>query len=119
MSAVTASSPAADISTGHRENDVGPRPGTPPPQQIARVPEAPASQHPGHLSNKVVTGKTRDRPASMGTLSLTPAPAPADYIAKQNQYQQEWLELQPTIANLPPEEQDARRAALKRAVLGD
>jgi hypothetical protein len=45
--------------------------------------------------------------------------ASAQYIAKQNQYQQAWLDLKPSIANLPPDEQDARRAALKKTVLGD
>jgi hypothetical protein len=110
-SAVTAAA-RASLPPRSAWNDIGPRPGTPPPQQIPRPALVPASEHPAHFRKKVV-----DKPplASRGA----PPPVPAAYIAKQNEYLRQWGELEPTISDLPPEARDGRRAALKRQVLGD
>jgi hypothetical protein len=79
----------------------------------SRAMDLSANQHPGHFGNKVV-----DKPAAPTSVAR-PAPVPAAYIAKQNEYIQKWTDLQPTLASLPADEQARRRAALKRQVLGE
>jgi hypothetical protein len=98
-----------------RASDIGPAPGLArvPAQQIARPSAVPASQNPAHFRNKAI--KKEQQPVTGAPLP----PVPAAYVAKQTEYLRQWSQLQPTIANLPIEEQDARRAALKRSVLGD
>lgn len=98
----------------YRASDIGPQPGmaTVPPQRIPQRRAVPASQYPAHFRNKVV-----DKPPPNATDA--PPPVPAAYIAKQNEYLRQSGELEPTISSLPPEEREARRAALKRQVLGD
>jgi len=46
-----------------------------------------------------------------------PAVAP-EVIAKEDQYLKQWEQLRPSLAALPPEEQEQRRAALKQATVG-
>ena len=109
--AVTAAAPSRGLPQSL--DDVGMRPGGTPPQQIVRPPDVPASQHPGHFRNKVV-----DKPAPIAG-GTAPPRVPAAYVAKQDEYLRQWSALQPTIADLPQQEQDARRAALKRSVIGE
>lgn len=76
-------------------------------------------EHPGLFRNKHAPGKTFDRPASVGTpLSGAASPSPA-YLARQQQYRNELPDLEQSIASLPPDAQEARRAELKRSILGD
>ncbi len=98
-----------------RESDIktGPQPGTPAAQPIPRRAIVPASEHPGHFREKVV-----DKTAAQTPTSAPPA-VPAAYVAKQRDYLARWDELRRTITGLPQEEQDARRAELKRTVLGE
>lgn len=76
--------------------------------------DRPASEHPGHFANKVVA-----KPARVASETAAPSAIPAAYRAKQDEYLRQWAALQPTLAGVPPEEQDARRAELKKSVLGD
>ncbi len=117
-SAVTATGAPASTTltppapTAQRPTDFGFPPGTPLPQSIAHAVAVPASQHAGHFQNKVIS-----KPAPVGAALPPPAP-PAAYIAKQQEYVRQWKDLMPTIANLPPEEQEARRGALKTSIVG-
>jgi len=110
-SAVTAAA-RASLPPRSAWNDIGPRPGTPPPQQIPRPAAVPASQHPGHFENKVV-----NKPPAVA--AVAPPPVPAAYVAKQNEYLRQLSAIEPTVGTLPVEERNARRAALKRQVLGE
>jgi len=51
------------------------------------------------------------------TAASLPVVAP-EVIAKQDQYLKQWEQLRPSLAALPPEEQEQRRAALKQATVG-
>jgi hypothetical protein len=99
-----------------RPSDIGPAPGLAPAQfqQIPRPVDIPASQQPAHASNKVVN---KPLPAPGADVPL--APVPAAVIAKQNEYLRQRAQLDPTIATLPAAEQEARRAVLKRQVMGE
>jgi hypothetical protein len=117
-SAVTAS--AVPPNVAHREDDFGPPRRSVtlgPPGAVAPVPPPPAAlpaaQYLGHVRNKTVDKPPPER------IGAPPPPVPAEYIAKQKEYAKRLGDLGPTIVNLPPEEQKARRAALKRSVLGD
>jgi hypothetical protein len=81
-------------------------------RQIPRPPVLSASQHPAHFANKSL-----DKPAP--TKEGPPPPVTTAVIAKQNEYLRQWNALEPTIADLPAEDQRARRAALKRQVMGE
>jgi len=119
-SAVTAASASPNVFVPHREDDFGqprrsvtlrpPGPLVPSPPPPAAVP---GSQHSGHFRNKAVAKAAPPAPTQQ------PPPVPGWYVARQNEYQRQWSELQPTISKLSPEEQRARRATLKRQVLGD
>lgn len=107
-SAVTAAAPSQPGI--FRESDVVLPPGG---AVIQGIP-MPAMRLPGQPK-----GKTVAKPVLAATVG-TPAPAPpAAYVAKQNEYLRQWNALQPTIATLSVAEQDARRAALKRQVVGE
>ncbi len=85
----------------------------------SRAPDQPAAQHPGHTSNKRDPAKPiKEGPRDEASAAVSAQPA-ADYVAKQNKYLRDWQDLKPSLANLSPEEQEARRAALKKSVLGD
>jgi hypothetical protein len=120
-SAVTASAAAGAV-INYRENDFGRPPSNLPPLPPAQPPAVspspplavPASQHPGHLSNKVV-----NKPAARAGAGAPMSPAPtAEYRTKQAAYLQQLQQLEPSIAGRPAEEQELRRAALKHSVLG-
>jgi len=111
-SAVTTSAPT-DEPTFRRGNDYGAPPNAAPPKQTARSPVVAVSEHPFHVRNKLV-----EKPARAAAVAPPPTP-PAAYVAKQNEYIEKWRELEATKAGLSPGEQDARRAALKRSVLGE
>lgn len=72
-----------------------------------------ASDDPVHFRNKVV-----DRPTDTAATGTPPAVSDA-YMAKQREYLARWEELRRTSAGLSEEEQESRRAQLKRTVLGD
>jgi hypothetical protein len=77
-----------------------------------RAPELTEAEH-----RALVRSKLAAKPAARAV--GTPPPVSAGYIAKQQQYLEKWKEMRPSIAELSPEEQNRRRAALKRSLLGD
>jgi hypothetical protein len=98
------------------------------PQTLAAAPVAPpaafpiealpAVKHPGHLANKDLRASKPPAPKAVAGAGGA-RPVAADVIRKQADYLRRWSELQPRIAHLSPDEQEARRDALKHAVLGN
>ena len=85
-----------------------------PPGPTFPRPEAPvpASQHSAHFMNK-----STQRPSA--AVGAPPPPVTRDAIAKQRDYLGKWDQLRASIADLPKDEQEKRRADLKRSVLGE
>ncbi len=95
-------------------------------EAVKNAPQLSAAQHPGHFSDKAMNKPAR--PSMTGAASpLTGASAAsvsspavsADKISRQRSYLQQWQDLEPSLASLSQEERDARRAALKKSVLGN
>jgi hypothetical protein len=102
-------------------NDFGPRPGDRPAQQLPRTRTLPAAEHATLLRDETASGRRLAEPApETGAPAPRPAENRSELLRKHEAFLTEWNQLKPTIAHLPPEEQEARRAALKRSViLGD
>jgi hypothetical protein len=124
----------------------GSRPGAPVPNEAIAAPAVPDAQLPGGPSlpqgqqpfdeppppsASVLAEKTKALIASTPAVAPPPpkqaqlppsgASLPAvapEVIAKQAQYLKDWEQLRPSIATLPPEEQERQQAALKQAALG-
>jgi hypothetical protein len=83
------------------------------PAGVTRAPILSASQHPGHLADKVVK-----KPSPSAQAAAAPAAVDPDVIRKQSAYLQQWEAMRPSVAGLPTAEQERRRADLKRQVMG-
>jgi hypothetical protein len=115
-SAVTAAATptrAATLPPGaYRESDIRPLPAA----AVQGLSQPAAQRLPGQPKGFVAA-----KPAAAAAVApaAPPSPPPAQYVAKQNEYLRQWNALQPTLGKLSEGEQNARRAALKRQVLGE
>jgi hypothetical protein len=93
---------------------------------VRNAPQVSAAEHPGHFSDKGMNKTARRATAGAATpagaasvASATPPVVSADKMAKQRSYLEQWQQVEPSLAALSQEERDARRAALKKSVLGN
>jgi hypothetical protein len=88
-----------------------------PPPMPPRERERSAAEHRGHQVSDNVEKPART--ASDATTLRQVTPPPAEYVAKQRTYLEQARASDAKYAALPEAERNARRAALKRTVLGE
>src|SRR5262249_22039084 len=92
-----------------------PKDAPPPLPKLER--ELSAAENPAHAADKVVDKPTHARSAAIDPRTI--ASPPAEYMSKQQTYLERSRALDAQYSRLSQAERDAKRAELKRAVLGE
>ena len=114
-SAVTQSPATTATFTPHREDDVGPPPGYVPSPTLAVPPPSAPLTVPIPDKVGITGGRAKPMPAPDTVGVRAPrALSQAALVGQHQAFLARWQALAPTLADLPAEEQQARRAALKQ-----